>query len=55
MYSNVVLGIGGHLFEEMIENYKLTKGVLSDTELDESDWVGLIKNFKDLVKREKKI
>ena len=55
MYSNVVLGIGGHLFEEMIENYKLTKGVLSDTELDESDWDGLIKNFKDLVKREKKI
>ncbi len=54
MYSNVVLGIGGHLFEEMIDNYKLTKGVLSDTELDESDWDGLIKNFKELVKKEKK-
>ena len=46
MYSSVVLGIGNHLFEEMIDNYKLTKGVLSDTELDESDWDGLIKNFK---------
>ena len=55
MYSNVVLGIGSHLFEELIENYKLTKGVLSDTELDESDWDGLIKNFKELIKREKKI
>ena len=53
MYSNVVLGIGSHLFEEMIDNYKLTKGVLSDTELDESDWDGLIKNFKELVKKEK--
>ncbi len=55
MYSNVVLGVGSHLFEELIENYKLTKGVLSDTELDESDWDGLIKNFKELIKREKKI
>ena len=55
MYSNVVLGIKSHLFEELIDNYKLTKGVLSDTELDESDWDGLIKNFKDLVKTEKKI
>ena len=55
MYSNVVLGIESHLFEEMIDNYKLTKGVLLDTELDESDWDGLIKNFKELVKKEKKI
>ena len=50
MYSNVVLGIESHLFEELIENYKLTKGVLEDIELDENDWDGLIKNFKDLVK-----
>ena len=55
MYSNVVLGVEGHLFEEMIDNYKLTKGVLLDTDLDESDWDGLIKNFKDLIKKEKKI
>jgi len=55
MYSNVVLGIEGHLFEELIDNYKLTKGVLLDTDLDESDWDGLIKNFKELVKKEKKI
>ena len=32
MYSNVVLGVEGHLFEELIDNYKLTKGVLLDTE-----------------------
>ena len=55
MYSNVVLGIEGYLFEELIDNYKLTKGVLLDTDLDESDWDGLIKNFKELVKKEKKI
>ena len=55
MYGNVVLGVESHLFEEMIDNYKLTKGVLLDTDLDESDWDGLISNFKDLVKKEKKI
>ena len=55
MYSNVVLGIDGHLFEELIDNYKLTKGVLLDTDLDESDWDGLILNFKDLVKKKKKL
>ena len=53
MYSNVVLGIEGHLFEELIDNYKLTKGVLLDTDLNESDWDGLIINFKELVKKEK--
>jgi len=50
MYSNVVLGIESYLFEELIENYKLTKGVIQDTELNEDDWDGLIINFKDVVK-----
>jgi pyruvate,orthophosphate dikinase len=50
MYGNVVMGVEGHYFEELIENYKLTKGVLLDTELDESDWDGLINDFKKVVK-----
>ena len=54
MYSNVVLGIQSHLFEELIENYKLTKGVIQDPELDENDWDGLIQNFKDIVKEKTK-
>ena len=49
MYGNVVLGVESHLFEEMIDNYKLTKGVLLDTELNSDDWDGLIKNFKALI------
>jgi len=49
MYSNVVMGIESYHFEELIENYKLTKGVLLDTELDENDWEGLIKDFKNVV------
>ena len=51
MYSNVVLGVENYNFEELIENYKLTKGVLLDTELDQNDWDGLIKDFKNIVKK----
>ncbi len=50
MYSNVVMGVESYHFEELIENYKLTKGVLLDTELDEEDWDGLIIDFKNTVR-----
>ena len=49
MYGNVVMGVESYHFEELIENYKLTKGVLLDTELDEKDWDGLIKDFKNTI------
>ena len=54
MYSNVVLNIESHLFESMIDNQKLTSGVLLDTELNENDWDELIHRFKDLVKKKTK-
>jgi len=54
MYSNVVLNIESHLFESMIENQKLTSGVLLDTELNKKDWDELIQRFKDLVKKKTK-
>ena len=54
MYSSVVLGVENYKFEELIENYKLTKGVLLDTDLDENDWNNLIKDFKSLVKNKTK-
>ena len=50
MYGNVVMNIESYHFEELIENYKLTKGVLLDTQLDENDWDGLINDFKKTVK-----
>ncbi len=50
MYANVVMGVESYNFEELIENYKLTKGVLLDTDLNEDDWDGLIKEFKNIVK-----
>ena len=49
MYGNVVMGVENYFFEELIDNYKLTKGVLLDTELGSDDWDGLIKNFKNLI------
>ncbi len=54
MYANVVMNVENHYFEELIENYKLTKGVLLDTELDENDWDGLIGDFKKIVKEKTK-
>ena len=54
MYGNVVMGVEGYHFEELIENYKLTKGVLLDTDLDENDWDGLIVDFKRTVKEKAK-
>ena len=54
MYSNVVMGVDSYHFEELIENYKLTKGVLLDTELNENDWDGLINDFKNVVKEKTK-
>ncbi|WP_440647400.1 pyruvate, phosphate dikinase [Candidatus Pelagibacter sp. HIMB1521] len=54
MYGNVVMGVESYHFEELIENYKLTKGVLLDTDLDENDWDGLIEDFKRTVKEKTK-
>ncbi len=54
MYGNVVMGVEGYHFEELIENYKLTKGVLLDTDLDESDWDGLIEDFKRTIREKAK-
>ncbi|MBD1137585.1 pyruvate, phosphate dikinase [Pelagibacterales bacterium SAG-MED43] len=54
MYANVVMGVESHHFEELIENYKLTKGVLLDTDLNENDWDGLINDFKNVVKEKTK-
>ncbi len=54
MYGNVVMGVESYHFEELIENYKLTKGVLLDTDLNEKDWDGLIKNFKNVIKEKTK-
>jgi pyruvate,orthophosphate dikinase len=46
MYSNVVLGIQHHHFEEMLESFKERKGLSLDTELSAEDWQSVILDFK---------
>ena len=46
MYSNVVLGVDHHEFEEILEDFKDRKGFSLDTELSAEDWKGLIKTYK---------
>ncbi len=54
MYSSVVLGVDHHNFEDLIEKYKLTKGVVLDTDLEASDWKELILNFREVIKEQTK-
>ena len=48
MFSNVVMGLDGDLFENAIVSLKNIKGVSSDTELDSSDLEGLVETFKNI-------
>ncbi|GJD44604.1 Pyruvate, phosphate dikinase [Methylobacterium cerastii] len=49
MYSNVVLGVEHHAFEEALEHYKEGKGFDLDTELGAEDWKHLIEKYKTIV------
>jgi pyruvate,orthophosphate dikinase len=46
MYSNVVLDIEHHNFEDILEEYKDRKGQMLDTDLDSADWNEVIKAYK---------
>ena len=50
MYSNVVLDVDHHHFEDALEEYKERKGVSLDTDLDAADWKKLIGQYKAIVK-----
>jgi pyruvate,orthophosphate dikinase len=49
MYSNVVLGLDHHLFEEILDEHKDQHGYMLDTELDADDWAALVVRYKALV------
>ncbi len=46
MYSNVVLDIDHHNFEEILEEYKDHKSFMFDTDLVAADWREIIKKYK---------
>lgn len=52
MYSNVVLDIEHHNFEDILEEYKDSKGYTLDTDLDAEDWKKIITAFKACIERE---
>jgi len=52
MYSNVVLGIDHHNFEDILEDHKMRGGMTLDTELTAEDWIDLVKLYKVRVEEE---
>src|SRR5687768_14450983 len=52
MYSDVVLGIDHHHFEEILDNHKDRKGYSLDTEVMADDWVKLARRYKERVEEE---
>ncbi len=52
MYSNVVLDLEHHDFEEILDAYKEEHGYVLDTDLTAEDWKAVIVEYKHLVERE---
>ena len=51
MFGNVVLRVAHDEFEHLLEARKKAKGVTLDTELDATDLLGLVHEFKQIIKR----
>ena len=51
MYSNVVLGVDHHDFEEALEHYKEQRDIDLDTALGAEDWKTLIGTYKTIVRK----
>ena len=51
MYSNVVLDIDHHLFEEILDEHKERLDASVDTDLSADDWQGVVADYKALVMR----
>ena len=52
MYSNVVLNVEHHNFEEILEVFKDQKGYHQDTDLSADDWRKVVAGYKEAVQRE---
>jgi pyruvate, orthophosphate dikinase len=52
MYSDVVLGVDHHEFEEILDDYKDRNELSLDTDIDADAWRGIIEKFKALVEEE---
>ena len=52
MYSDVVLGLDHHLFEDALEIAKEDNGFYADVEMEASHWQALVSEYKAIVKSE---
>src|SRR5712691_9225258 len=52
MYSDVVLGLGHHVFEEILDDHKDRNGYMLDTDLTADDWVELTGRYKERLEEE---
>ena len=52
MYSDVVMGLDHHLFEEALEIAKEDRGYFLDTEMTAEDWQALVAEYKKIVEQE---
>jgi pyruvate,orthophosphate dikinase len=52
MYSNVVLGLDHHMFEEILDDHKDGLGVSADTALSADDWRDVVAAYKAAVRQE---
>ncbi|WP_227935365.1 pyruvate, phosphate dikinase [Alkalihalobacillus deserti] len=54
MFSDVVLGIDGFYFEQLLEEIRDEKGYQTDPEMSAEDWKEVIKGYKAIVKKHAK-
>ena len=52
MYSNVVLGVDHHIFEDILDTYKNSNDIESDTALSAEEWLEIIQQYKESVETE---
>ena len=52
MYSDIVLGIDLHHFEDVLDTAKRERGYSLDTEMTADDWQTVVQLYKEVVKRE---
>jgi pyruvate,orthophosphate dikinase len=52
MYSNVVLGLDHHSFEEILDDHKDRLGIEVDTAMSANDWEAVVAEYKQAVERE---
>ena len=52
MYSNVVLDLDHHMFEEILDEHKDRLDVTIDTALTAEDWVAVVADYKEAVERD---